>query len=399
MPELEKTAGNTPEKTPNVSEKNPEEASLYKMSCSPHIHKKVSIPIIMWTVAIALIPAGIMGIYAHGIRSLWITLLSVATAVATECFCQKLRGVKITISDGSAVVTGLLFAYIISCTTYWYVVVFGSAFSIAIAKHAFGGLGFNIWNPALAGRAFVLASFGLVMTSLWPISADIPTISGQPLPTSGATPLQCIKKSVKMTVSLVSENKANLPVQGKDDPRKFLGRNSQETWENIKHSETTSYWDLFIGTRSGCLGETSAVLLLLGGIVLIWKGFVKWYLPFTILATVAILAWVLPIKTGWYDPITGNSGINWVWFAGDPLFHLLAGGCIIGAFFMATDMVTSPMTASGQIIFGLGIGILTMVIRLYGGYPEGVSYSILIMNTAVPLIDRYTKPKVFGAKK
>jgi len=131
---------------------------------------------------------------------------------------------------------------------------------------------------------------------------------------------------------------------------------------------------------------------------LILYGIVKWYLPFTVLATTALLAWILPVKVGWYNPLTGLSGVEMVWFAGDPLFHILAGGCMLGAFFMATDMVTSPMTAKGQILFGIGIGVLTVIIRLYGGYPEGVCYSILLMNTAVPLIDRYTKPKVFGGR-
>ncbi len=377
-----------------VSEKKAEETKLYKMSASPHIHKKISIPVIMWTVAITLIPAGLVGIYAHGIKALWVILISVASAIAAEYICQKMRGVKITLSDGSAVVTGLLFAYVISCETYWYVVVFGAVFSIAIAKQAFGGLGLNIWNPALAGRAFVLASFGFIMTAVWPNSAEIPTISGMPLPMSGATPLKCIRASVNASVVMVAEKKFPENLQ-----QTMLGSTATETWSKIKTKETTNYLDLFVGTRSGSLGETSALFLLLGGLVLVWRGYIKWYLPFTIFATIALLAWILPVRVGWYNPATNASGIEWVWFAGDPLFHLLAGGCVIGAVYMATDMVTSPITKSGKIIFGIGIGILTMVIRLYGGYPEGVSYAILIMNTTVPLIDRYTKPKVFGARK
>lgn len=392
MAEADKAA--VPE-TQAASEKKvaQEAAPLYKVSCSPHVHKKISIPVIMWTVAITLIPAGLVGIYAHGIKALWVILISVVTSVFTEYLCQKLRKVPITICDGSAVVTGLLFAYVITAETSWYVTIFGAFFAIAIAKHAFGGLGLNIWNPALAGRAFVMTSFMFMMTALWPLSKDIPTISEQPLPTTSATPLKCIKAGIQQSKRMALEQ--NFP---KDGTPILLGKTAQETWQNIRVRDTTNYLDLFVGTRSGCLGETSALFLLLGGLVLMIRGYIKWYLPFSILATVALLAWALPIQVGYYDPTTGKSGLDLVWFAGDPLFHILAGGCIIGAFYMATDMVTSPLTAKGQIIFGICIGILTMIIRQYGGYPEGVSYAILIMNTLVPIIDRYTKPRVFGAK-
>ncbi len=364
---------------------------LYTVTSSPHIHKKINIPWIMWMVFVCLIPAGAVGIYVHGIKALWVILISIATAMIAEYICQRMRGVKVTLSDGSAAVTGLLFAYCISAENYWYVVVFGSFFSIAIAKHAFGGLGMNIWNPALAGRAFVLASFGFIMTAVWPISSNIQTVSGQPLPTSGATPLRCLKSTAEKSVGLAASKDASHYLN-------ILGENGKQTWEKIRKQEAASWKDLFIGTVSGCLGETSAVMLLLGGIVLIFYGIIKWYLPLTILLTTALLAWILPVKVGWYNPASGANGIEWVWFAGDPLFHILAGGCMLGAFFMATDMVTSPITAKGQIIFGIGIGVLTVIIRLYGGYPEGVCYSILLMNTTVPLIDRYTRPKVFGGR-
>jgi electron transport complex protein RnfD len=373
-----------------MAENQESSQTVYRVSAAPHIHKKNDIPLIMWTVVICLLPAGAVGIYAHGLKALWVILLSVFTAVATEYTCQKMRGVKVTIHDGSAVVTGLLFAYVSSCENYWYVVVIGSIFSIAIVKQAFGGLGLNIWNPALAARAFVLSAFSVVMTAAWPPSESITTISGQKLPISGATPLRCIKDTTKKAKEMIGK--------APKEELATLGKTSQETWQNIKKQHTTHYLDLFAGTVSGSIGETSALLLLLGGIVLIWRDIVKWYLPFSILATTALLAWMLPVKVGWYDPATGKSGVDLVWFAGDPLFHILAGGCVLGAFFMATDMVTSPMTGKGQIIFGICIGILTMIIRLYGGYPEGVSYAILLMNTLVPIIDRYTKPKVFGAK-
>ena len=364
---------------------------LYTITSSPHKQKKNSIPMIMWTVALCLLPACGVGIYAHGWKALWVTLISVVTAVVTECLCQKIRGIKITVRDGSAVVTGLLFAYVISCENYWYVVVVGSAFSIAVAKHAFGGLGLNIWNPALAGRAFVLASYGLIMTAVWPVSEHIVTVSGKALQatTTGATPLRSIRKAVKQSRDWARSKNMKKGAE-------ILGKTPQETWQKIKEKRTTSYLDLSVGTVSGCIGETSALVLLLGGIILLWRGIIKWYLPFSILASTALFAWIFPVHVGWLNG--GSSGIGWVWFSGDPLFHILSGGCMIGAIYMATDMVTSPMTAKGQIIFGIGIGFLTMMIRLYGGYPEGVSYSILILNTAVPLIDRYTKPKVFGAR-
>lgn len=363
---------------------------LYSVTSSPHIHKKISIPAIMWTVVLCLLPAGAMGVYVQGLKALWVILISVATAVATEFLCQKIRGVKVTLYDGSAVLTGLLFAYVISCENYWYVVVFGSCFSIAVAKHAFGGLGLNIWNPALAGRAFVMASFGLIMTSAWPIVSPCccenkdAQLTCEQVATS-ATPLQNIRKTIQASREI-------------DKDSNILGKTPQETWKNIKQKQTP-YCALFLGKTSGCIGETSALLLLLGGLILIWRKIVKWQLPLTILLTTAFCAWMFPVHVGFYNPETGAKGLGFVWFAGDPLFHLLSGGCLLGALFMATDMVTSPITVRGQIIFGIGIGILTMIIRLYGGYPEGVSYAILLMNTAVPLIDRYTKPKVFGARQ
>ncbi|HPY73801.1 MAG: RnfABCDGE type electron transport complex subunit D [Planctomycetes bacterium] len=371
---------------------NTKAEKLYTVTSSPHIHKKINIPIIMWTVVLCLLPAGAMGVYTQGWKALWVILISVATAVITEFICQKIRGVKVTLYDGSAVVTGLLFAYVISCESYWYVVILGSFFSIAVVKHAFGGLGLNIWNPALAGRAFVMASFSLVMTSVWPVvepascSINKPNIEKVEMQTTtSATPLRSVKQAV--TASRETHDKES------------LGKTPEETWNNIKKAHAVSYYDLAIGTVNGCIGETSSLLLLLGGLVLIIRGYIRWQLPLTIISTIALCAWIFPVNVGFYNPQTGVQGVDLVWFAGDPLFHVLAGGCILGTFFMATDMVTSPMTLRGQIIFGIGIGVLTMIIRLYGGYPEGMSYAILLMNTAVPVIDRYAKPKVFGARQ
>jgi len=340
------------------------------VSSSPHIRGPEDIPRIMWAVVAALAPGVIWGIYvfreARPAETCWfhwmpfypafITILAIGTAVATEALIQRLRGVRVTIRDGSAVVTGLLFAMIVPPCVPWYVPIVGSFFAIAIGKHCFGGLGCNIWNPALIARAFVLSSYVFPLTSVWHYPADSVTmrLGEETDAITRPTPLAAVK-----------------------DPLKNLGDNN------------TPYRDLLFGNIGGCLGETSALLLLLGGVFLMLRGYVKWQIPIPYLATVAVLGWALPVK------VQGE----WIAFAGDPVFHLLAGGLFLGAFFMATDMVTSPITKKGMIIFGIGCGLLTVIIRVYGGYPEGVCYSILLMNTAVPLIDRYTKPVKLGAPR
>jgi len=239
-------------------------------------------------------------------------------------------GRRITIGDGSAVVAGLLLAFVLPSRLPWWMAAVGSFFAVVIVKQLFGGLGNNIFNPALAGRAFLLASFPIYMTS-WVRPFDA---------VSCATPLAIVKENLSGTMP--------------------------------------SLWDLFIGKTAGCLGETSAVALLIGAGFLFWRKIITWHIPFTYIGTVTILSWV---------------------FGRDPLFSVLAGGLVLGAFFMAVDPVTSPMTAKGQIIFGVGCGIVTVVIRQWGGYPEGVCYSILLMNALVPLIDRYTKPRRLGEQK
>ena len=300
------------------------------VSSSPHIRSNQSIPRIMWSVALALVPAVIMSIYLFGLAALHLIIVSISVAILSEALCQKLMRRKITVDDGSAVVAGLLLSMVLPPHLPWWMVAVGSFFALVIVKQLFGGLGNNIFNPALAGRAFLLASFPVYMTS-WVRPFDA---------MSCATPLAIVKDNLSGAIP--------------------------------------SLWDLFIGKTAGSLGETSILALLLGAGFLFWRKIISWHIPLTFTGTVALLSWV---------------------FGRDPLFSILAGGLILGAFFMAVDPVTSPMTAKGQIIFGIGCGIITVVIRCWGGYPEGVCYSILLMNALVPLIDRYIKPRKLGEKR
>ncbi len=310
------------------------------LSISPHIHKKESTPGIMWTVFLSLLPAGIAGIFIFGPRALWIIFACIVTAIATEAIVLLLRHKKLTIIDGSAALTGLLLAYNLPSSLPIWMACVGSFFAVAIAKQAFGGLGKNIFNPALAGRAFLLIA--------WPrFMVNFAKPFSYPDSITSATPLVLLK-----------EGKA----------------------ENI-YQMGLSYLDLFLGRRGGCIGEVCIALLLLGALFLLWRGIISWHIPFSFIFTLGILTWL------W-----GGSGIG----QADVLFSLLAGGVVLGAFFMATDYATSPLTRKGQLIFGFGCGLLTFVIRKWGGYPEGVSFAILMMNAAVPLLDRFCRPRVYG---
>ncbi len=302
--------------------------SNYISSSSPHLHSTDTISGIMYSVLIALIPAVIYSIYIFGLNSLNLILASTISAVVTEGVIQKARQKKITIFDGSALVTGLLLALTLPPEFPVVLAVLGSIIAIAIGKQAFGGLGYNPFNPALVGRAFLIISFPLEMTT-WPkwVGPSAAAIDTQ----TGATPLNWMKQ------------------------------------EGI----ITEYGALFWGNVSGSLGEVSAFAIILGGLYLFYKGYIDWRIPLSILGSVAVLTFLV---------------------GEDPLFHLLAGGLMLGAFFMATDMVTSPITQAGRWIFGLSIGFLVWLIRIYGGFPEGVMFAILLVNTAVPLIDRYTGP-------
>ncbi len=323
-------------------------SSLFTVSVSPHIRDDETISHIMWQVNAALLPAALFAIWWFGIPALVNMLVGVVFAVLGEYLWQKGMHQPITAFDGSACITGLLLAMSMSPLLPPYMVAIGSLLAIVVAKQSMGGLGFNIFNPAHIGRAALMVSWPVAMTT-WTKMADA---SGGVDAMTSATPLNILK------------------MQGYDALIATFG------------SQSDLYWNLFIGTRNGSLGETSTLLLLLGGLYLIWKGYVNWQVPVTMIATVAILTWIF-----------GPAGL----FTGDPVFHVMAGGLMLGAFFMATDMVTIPMTIKGQLIFAVGAGALTVLIRLVGGYPEGVCYSLLLMNAVTPLIDRFCKPRIFGA--
>ena len=335
--------------------------NLLSVGPSPHINDRETVPKIMWSVVIALLPALLVAAYNFGWYALVVVGVCVLTAVITEAICNRMRGVPLTIGDGSAVVTGMLLAYCLPPNVPIYVPIIGSIVAIGIAKEAFGGLGANIWNPALIGRAFLLAAYSskIVMTK-WPI-LKIPFVGyirGADAITQ-ATPCAVLKHS----------------------PMAF--------------SEHYRLMELFQGTIPGSIGETSALALLIGAAFLIIKKYINWKLPVTYILTVMVAFIILP-----------HAGMESVWQTGLTSYILklslaeaLSGGLVIGAFFMATDMVTSPLTSKGQVVYGIGCGLLVAIIRFYGGYPEGVCYSILIMNTAVWAIDKLTMPKVFGALK
>lgn len=324
--------------------------NLLVISPSPHVHKGHSTQKLMLTVILALLPALLASIYFFGVAALLITSVSVVSCVLFEYLIQKfiLKG-KPTISDGSAVITGILLAFNLPANLPFWIVIIGALVAIGIAKMSFGGLGQNPFNPALVGRVVLLFSFPVQMTS-WPVNRFRVTDA-----TTGATPLDVLKVKLSEGELLSSISSA---------------------------AEFPSKMQLFIGDVGGSLGEVSAVALLIGLIILLATKVITWHIPVSIFTTIAVFTGIL-----WLVNPEANA---------DPLFHLLSGGIILGAIFMATDYVTSPMHAKGMWIFGIGIGVITVLIRLYGGYPEGISFAILIMNAFVPLINRYIKPKRFG---
>ncbi len=320
------------------------------VSANPHIRDKSSIAKIMYIVILSLLPAIFASYWFFGFRAIVLILIAIVSCVITEAAIQKFRKKPVTVSDGSAILTGILLAFNVPANIPWWIVMLGSVFAIAIAKQAFGGLGYNIFNPALIGRAFMLASWPVEMTSnkFWTQPYTGETMDA----ISSATPLNLVKTALKDNPDLKTID--------------------------ILAEKGVGYWELFVGNVSGCIGETSFLALLIGVIALIILGLVNWRVPFFYIGTVYIMTWLMG-----YDPV----------------FHILAGGLALGAFYMATDMVTSPISNNGNIIFALGLGFLTVSIRVWGGYPEGVSYSILIMNCLVPLINKFTVPKKFGFVK
>ncbi|MHB8173907.1 MAG: RnfABCDGE type electron transport complex subunit D [Nitrospirota bacterium] len=325
------------------TEKKPPEARLFRASVGPHIKSGESVPHIMWTVSAALMPGAALSVYYFGLSALLVLALSIVSAVAFEAATQRLMGAKITVSDGSAFLTGLLLGMNLPAGAPLYLPVIGSAVAIIITKQLFGGLGYNIFNPALIGRAFLMASFPKFMTT-WPVPQGSLSLA-KPDAVTGATPLGILKE---------------------DGYQKLL------THFASRHE---MYVRLLLGQRGGAMGETGVIALLFGAAYLLYKGYITWQIPITFLATVAIGTAV---------------------FGGDPWLALLSGGLVLGAFFMATDYVTVPQLKKAQIAFGFGCGIITVLIRLEGGYPEGVCYAILLMNCFTPLLDRAFKTRKFG---
>ena len=309
------------------------------VSSSPHVHSGDSIQKNMLYVVLALLPAYLVALYYFGVGALAVSVIAIASCIGFEAFIQRfVLKTKVSISDGSAALTGLLLAMNLPSNLPWWMVIIGSMAAIGLGKMCYGGLGSNLFNPALVGRVFLLISFPAAMT-VWPVPEpfSMAYMDAQ----TAATPLSLMKFD-QMLPPIIST---------------------------------------IVGNEGGSMGEVSAIALLLGGCFLLWKKVITWHIPVSILATVAVFTGIMHLV----DPIAYEN----------PLWHLCSGGLLLGAIFMATDYVTSPMTTRGQLIYGVGIGLITVVIRLWGSYPEGVSFAILLMNATTPLIDKYISPKRF----
>ncbi|WP_298365898.1 RnfABCDGE type electron transport complex subunit D [uncultured Lutibacter sp.] len=323
------------------------------VSASPHVHSDRTSKKLMYDVVIALIPAFLVSLYVFGIGAFIVTAAAVISCIVFEYLIQKfLLKSEVTIGDGSALITGMLLAFNLPSGIPIWMIIVGSLFAIGVGKLSFGGLGFNIFNPALVGRVFLLISFPVQMTT-WPTAIENQTVLADAV--TGATPLGLIKEGLMFGETMTNIS-ANLP----------------------------SNLEMFLGLSGGSIGEMSALALLIGGIYLLARKVITWHIPITMLVTMAVM-------TGIFWLINPESYAS-------PLIHILSGGALLGAFYMATDLVTSPMTKKGMVIFAIGIAVITVVIRLFGAYPEGVSFAILIMNAFVPLINTYFKPRRFGSK-
>ena len=321
------------------------------VTAAPHLRSRDTTARIMWTVSATLAPAALWGAALFGVQALWVLLASIAAAVATEAALNLVLK-RHTLADGSAFLTGLLVGMNMPPSIPGFIPVVASVFAIAVVKQTFGGLGRNWMNPALGGRVFVLFSWTSEMTTWTP-----PRAMGL-LGLLGASPADAVSGATPLAAS----------------PAEWLARGT--------------YWDLFLGNIPGCIGEVSALLLLAGAIVLLARGIITWHIPVSYLGAFLALTWTL-------GGLPEGAGL----FKGDVLFQALAGGLMLGVFFMATDMVTSPLARRGQLWYGAGAGALTFLIRFFGGLPEGVSLAIILMNMAVPLINQLTRPSVFGAVK
>ncbi len=328
------------------------EDTRFHMGASPHVHAPQTVRTIMWWVVIALLPAAAASIWWFGLEALRVLVLSTAFCAGIEYLCLRFMGTEGEVSDGSAVVTGLLLGMNLPPQSPWWLIAVGSVVAIVVAKHLFGGLGSNIFNPALTARVFLLVSWPTLMTTWMKpgIRGLLPSgLEGEALKAvTEATPLGLLKEG---GIDKIASN----------------------------------LMDLGVGNVGGSVGEVSAAALLLGGLILLAKRIITWEIPVTFIGTVYVFTWIAQMM--------GSPGQ----FA-SPEFHVLAGGLFLGAFFMATDMVTSPISFRGRVVFGIGCGLLTAIIRLWGGYPEGVSFAILLMNAFTPMIDSYMRPKTFGSR-
>ena len=317
---------------------------------NPHIRSNETTRSIMLDVIIAMLPALVWAVIWFGVKALTLTAVSVIGCMFWEWLYRKLMKKPQSVGDLSAVVTGMLLAFVCPVTTPYWMIIIGGFFSIVVVKQLFGGIGKNFVNPALAGRAFLLGSYAGVMTTWIDATQNKAPLMGSAADiVTAATPLAYMKTG----------NMADL-------------------------TETYSVMDMFLGKTGGSLGEISAAMLILGGLYLIWRKVINWQTPVAYLATVAVLSFLFP-KAG--------SSLEWM------LYSVFGGGLMLGAFFMATDYATSPVTKKGQLVFGIGCGLFTVLIRYFGSYNEGVCYSIMVMNLCVALIDKYTKPTRFGVVK
>ena len=368
------------------------------VSSSPHVLTKEHVNGIMRDVIIAMIPACAAGIIFFGISAFNVLLLCTLFCVGLEGLMLKILGKSLNaLKDGSAIVTGLLLGMNLAAGTPWWACLIGSILAIVLAKHLYGGLGYNPFNPALVGRVGLLIAFPATLTT-WPInrfgakatemkqaladllSGDLSTVMLQNSGQFTKEQFAAIKHAFINKTSLVVDTVSSATP---------LDTISQATMNPetglVEGMPTMEYMDYFMGYTGGCIGETSAIAILIGGAYLIYRRLIRWQVPFFFILTIAIV-------TGIMHMIYPDMSVT-------PLFHILTGGIMLGAFFMATDMVTSPVSAKGAIIYAIGCGLITSVIRLWGSYPEGVSFSILFMNAFVPLIDRVSAKKVFGSKE
>ena len=323
------------------------------VSLSPHVHSGDSVRKNMYGVLIALIPAFIASLIFFGLGALIVTATSVAACVFFEWAIVKFLMKKdtCTVCDGSAIITGVLLAFNLPSNLPIWIIIIGALFAIGVGKMSFGGLGNNPFNPALLGRVFLLLSFPVQMTT-WPVIGQLTSYTDA---TTAATPLGLLSKAIGGDTTALQQ----MP----------------------------EVWQLFVGSNGGCIGEVSVIALLIGLVYMLWKKIISWHIPISIIVTVFVFGYIMH----WADPVKYANGF----------IQLFTGGLMLGAIFMATDYATSPMSHKGMLIYGVCIGLLTVIIRLFGAYPEGMSFAILIMNAFTPLINNYCKPKRFGevAKK